>query len=327
MSFDLGSLGFLTMFPFELFISSVLNLLKFKKDKGYKMLRRDSVSRNLLEEQSLESNDIAKDTVDTKVDEINTSYSHKTEFSVIFRMRLAAVICRKHELSKIIPYIKLNKRHDPITECTQDAERKDYGFPFDVSLLENTPVNILNDIVIDRGPTPFVCEIEIYVDEIFLTLLRADGLVLATATGSTAYSLSAGGSLMHPSLSAMILTPICPHTVSFRPIVLPASASIRVCVPHRSRTDCWACFDGKNRVCINKGDSIIISASNHPLPTINRFGITADWFRKIENCLGWNRYYPKNYRPANFARPEDICDVNITQCDREEPENCRPPPE
>ena len=72
---------------------------------------------------------------------------------------------------------------------------------------------ILNDVVIDRGPSPYLSQLELYGNDIHLTTVNADGLVIATPTGSTAYSLSAGGSVVHPQVSAILVTPICPHTV------------------------------------------------------------------------------------------------------------------
>ncbi|CAG8793203.1 16624_t:CDS:2, partial [Racocetra fulgida] len=73
-------------------------------------------------------------------------------------------------------------------------------------------------------------------DDQHLTTVQADGLVVATPTGSTAYSVSAGGSLVHPAISALLITPICPHTLSFRPMLLPDSMELRICVPYNSRS-------------------------------------------------------------------------------------------
>ena len=78
--------------------------------------------------------------------------------------------------------------------------------------------------------------------------MQADGLTVSTPTGSTAYSLSAGGSLVHPQIPAILITPICPHTLSFRPMLLPDSMELRICVPYNSRSTAWASFDGRGRV-------------------------------------------------------------------------------
>lgn len=81
-----------------------------------------------------------------------------------------------------------------------------------------------------------------------MTTVQADGLTVSTPTGSTAYSLSAGGSLVHPEIPALLITPICPHTLSFRPMLLPDSMELRICVPFNSRSTAWASFDGRGRV-------------------------------------------------------------------------------
>lgn len=137
---------------------------------------------------------------------------------------------------------------------------------------------VLNDLVVDRGPSPFVSLLELFGkllslltsahrpseadivgDEHHLTTVQADGLTVSTPTGSTAYSLSAGGSLVHPQIPALLITPICPHTLSFRPMLLPDSMELRICVPYNSRSTAWASFDGRGRVELKR---------KHTLPQI-----------------------------------------------------------
>jgi NAD+ kinase len=107
--------------------------------------------------------------------------------------------------------------------------------------------NILNDIVIDRGPNPTMSSIEVFGDDEHFTTLQADGICVATPTGSTAYNLAAGGSLCHPDNPVILVTAIAPHTLSFRPIILPDTIVLRVGVPYDGRASCWASFDGKER--------------------------------------------------------------------------------
>lgn len=107
--------------------------------------------------------------------------------------------------------------------------------------------NILNDIVIDRGPNPTMSSIEVFGDDEHFTTLQADGICVATPTGSTAYNLAAGGSLCHPENPVILLTAIAPHTLSFRPIILPDTIVLRVGVPYDARASCWVSFDGKER--------------------------------------------------------------------------------
>lgn len=108
---------------------------------------------------------------------------------------------------------------------------------------------ILNDIVVDRGPNPTMSTIELFGDGDHLTTVQADGICVATPTGSTAYNLAAGGSLCHPENPVILVTAICAHTLSFRPIVLPDTMVLRLAVPYDARSSSWASFDGRERYC------------------------------------------------------------------------------
>eukprot|EP00762_Andalucia_godoyi_P002698 ANDGO_03368.mRNA.1 putative NAD kinase 2 len=152
----------------------------------------------------------------------------------------------------------------------------------------------LNEVVIDRGVSPYLTGIECYVDGEFVTHISADGVIVASATGSTAYSLSAGGSMVHPSVPAILLTPICPHSLSFRPLVLPDQAVICLRVPEDSRCSAWASVDGRNRREIKRGECVWIARSPHPLGTFvrtedgKRGKSRSSWFRDLAECLNWN---------------------------------------
>ncbi|KAL0076832.1 ATP-NAD kinase-like domain-containing protein [Phycomyces blakesleeanus] len=147
---------------------------------------------------------------------------------------------------------------------------------------------VLNEIVVDRGPSAYMSALELFGDERHLTTVQADGLCIATPTGSTAYSLSANGSLTHPDVRCILVTPICPHTLSFRPMMLPDSMSIRIVVPLSSRETAYCSFDGRNRVELKKGDHVKITASQYALPTICNINTSNDWFMSLQKCLQWN---------------------------------------
>ncbi|KAK4056654.1 hypothetical protein OIO90_002206 [Microbotryomycetes sp. JL221] len=147
---------------------------------------------------------------------------------------------------------------------------------------------VLNDLVVDRGPSPYVSQLELFGDEHHMTTVQADGLTVSTPTGSTAYSLSAGGSLVHPEVPALLVTPICPHTLSFRPMLVPDSMELRICVPYNSRSTAWASFDGRGRVELRQGDHIKVTASQYPFPTVCADNQSNDWFNSIARTLKWN---------------------------------------
>ncbi|CRG86021.1 hypothetical protein PISL3812_03024 [Talaromyces islandicus] len=164
------------------------------------------------------------------------------------------------------------------------ADRSKGADPGDV--VEGEQFEVLNELVIDRGPSPYVSNLELYGDDELLTVIQADGCIFSTPTGSTAYSLSAGGSLIHPSIPGILLTPICPHTLSFRPMVLSDTMRLRIAVPELSRSTAYCSFDGKGRVELRQGDYVTVEASQYPFPTVVSGG--AEWFDSVRRALRWN---------------------------------------
>jgi NAD+ kinase len=152
--------------------------------------------------------------------------------------------------------------------------------------IEAEQFEVLNELVIDRGPSPYVSNLELYGDGELLTVVQADGCIFSTPTGSTAYSLSAGGSLVHPDIPAILLTPICPHTLSFRPMLLTDSMALRIAVPKGSRATAYCAFDGKGRIELRQGDCVTIAASQYPFPTV--LSRPTEWFDSISRTLRWN---------------------------------------
>ena len=142
------------------------------------------------------------------------------------------------------------------------------------------------ELVIDRGPSPYVSNLELHGDNEPITVVQADGVIFSTPTGSTAYSLAAGGSLVHPDIPAILLTPICPHSLSFRPMLLNDSMLLRVCVPAGSRATAWCAFDGKGRLELCPGDFVTIAASQYPFPTV--LSSSTEWIDGISRTLRWN---------------------------------------
>ncbi|KAJ9199689.1 hypothetical protein DTO164E3_4574 [Paecilomyces variotii] len=148
---------------------------------------------------------------------------------------------------------------------------------------------ILNDVVLDRGPNPTMSAIELFGDDEHFTTVLADGVCVSTPTGSTAYNLAAGGSLSHPENPVMLVTAICAHTLSFRPIILPDTIVLRMGVPYDARTTSWASFDGRDRLELHPGDYVTISASRYPFANVLPPGRRSeDWVHSISKTLNWN---------------------------------------
>ncbi|KAI6916214.1 ATP-NAD kinase [Hortaea werneckii] len=152
--------------------------------------------------------------------------------------------------------------------------------------IEGETHEVLNELVIDRGPSSYISSLDLYANDSLLTRISADGIILSTPTGSTAYSLSAGGSLVHPDIPAILLTPICPHTLSFRPMLLNDDMALKVSLPATGRGGAFVSFDGKGRVELGRGDEVVVRASAYPFPTV--MGQPLEWFDSISRTLRWN---------------------------------------
>jgi len=152
--------------------------------------------------------------------------------------------------------------------------------------IEGETHEVLNELVIDRGPSSYISSLDLYANDSLLTRISADGIILSTPTGSTAYSLSAGGSLVYPDIPAMLLTPVCPHTLSFRPMVLNDTMELKVRIPSNGRGGAFVSFDGKGRVELGRGDEVVVKASRYPFPTV--LSQPMEWFDSISRTLRWN---------------------------------------
>ena len=152
--------------------------------------------------------------------------------------------------------------------------------------IEGETHEVLNELVIDRGPSSYISSLDLYANDSLLTRISADGIILSTPTGSTAYSLSAGGSLVHPDIPAILLTPICPHTLSFRPMLLNDDMALKVAIPASGRGGAFVSFDGKGRIELGPGDEVVVRASQYPFPTV--MGQPLEWFDSISRTLRWN---------------------------------------
>ena len=142
----------------------------------------------------------------------------------------------------------------------------------------------MNDVVVNRGATSGMVELRVEVDGRFLAKQRADGLIIASPTGSTAYALSAGGPLLHPSIPGWVLVPIAPHTLSNRPIVLADAAQISIELV--SGRDASANFDMQSIASLLHGDRIVVSRSEHQVRFLHPRGWS--YFDTLRQKLHWN---------------------------------------
>jgi NAD+ kinase len=142
----------------------------------------------------------------------------------------------------------------------------------------------MNDVVVNRGATAGMVELRVEVDGHFVANQRADGLIIATPTGCTAYSLSAGGPLLHPSIPGWVLVPIAPHTLSNRPIVL--SNATEVAIEVVAGRDASASFDTQSLASLMHGDRIVVTRSQYHVRFLHPKGWT--YFDTLRRKLHWN---------------------------------------
>lgn len=143
----------------------------------------------------------------------------------------------------------------------------------------------LNDVVVNSGTSAQMIEFELYINDTFVYRQRADGLIVSTPTGSTAYSLSGGGPIMHPTLDAMVLVPMFPHALSSRPIVVDGDSEIRVDILDRNRIHPPVTCDGQVNMTARPGDSVYICKKPHRLTLLHP--VDHSFYASCRDKLRW----------------------------------------
>ena len=157
-------------------------------------------------------------------------------------------------------------------------------------------LNALNDVVIQRSETGRMVDIETTVDGQYVNTHTGDGLIIATATGSTAYALSCGGPIIQPSLDALLLVPVCPHTLSDRPIVIPANSAISLRLARSPRGNVPIFCDGHLLGNMGENQKLSIRASKHRLTLIHPADY--DYYRMLRSKLRWGDSSRSNREPT-----------------------------
>ncbi|XP_011179408.2 NAD kinase isoform X2 [Zeugodacus cucurbitae] len=203
--------------------------------------------------------------------------------ALTLRSRLRCVIYRKSDRRKE------SECDNPITKNSYNNYQMDGSDGTNKSASRgSTNILVLNEVVIDRGPSPYLSNIDLFLDGKYITSVQGDGLIVSTPTGSTAYAVAAGASMIHPSVPAIMVTPICPHSLSFRPIVVPAGVELKISISPDSRNTSWVSFDGRNRQELLHGDCLRVTTSIYPVPSICAQDQISDWFDSLAECLHWN---------------------------------------
>jgi NAD+ kinase len=144
---------------------------------------------------------------------------------------------------------------------------------------------VLNDVVINKGALARIVDLKTRVNGHELTTFKADGLIISTPTGSTGYSLSAGGPIINPSMNCVVITPICPHTLTNRPLVIDAASDVTVTVKSLDDEDIYLTLDGQVGVELKSGDMIHVKRAAHSTRLI--MSEERDYFAVLRTKLKW----------------------------------------
>jgi len=143
----------------------------------------------------------------------------------------------------------------------------------------------LNDVVVSKGELARLIEFETLVDDYHVNSARADGIIVATPTGSTAYALSANGPILHPTLEAIALVPICPHTLSNRPLVINSTSTVRIRMLDSGQQNTYVSFDGQSSVRLQDGDHVDIVMGDHRIRLLRP--LEHSHYDVLRAKLGW----------------------------------------
>ena len=185
-----------------------------------------------------------------------------------------------------IPQTDMLSQIDEILTGNYEIERR---MMLDVKVIDGDDVvyrqTALNDVVIGRHALDKLISWQVHVDDNFVTAARSDGVILSTPTGSTAYALSAGGAIMHPGIDVISMVPVSPHTLSNRPIALPANSTVNFTIHNRSSNCAHVSSDGLIGYKLTGHEIISITRSKHTVQFIHTENY--DYFAMLRAKLGW----------------------------------------
>ena len=184
--------------------------------------------------------------------------------------------------------IALEELYPALEELLCDRARLERRMMIDAAIYKggekHAAYTVLNDVVINKGAMARISELEVRAGGRILTTYRADGLIVATPTGSTAYNMSAGGSIVSPGLSALLITPVCPHAMTQRPIILPPDLEITITVVKKNG-DIFVTLDGQLGVELDEKDVVRVSRSPNEMIMVQ--SSSRDYFSILRSKLMW----------------------------------------
>jgi NAD+ kinase len=197
-----------------------------------------------------------------------------------------------------IPLVGVNTGHlgfltriesNKVDFCLNAIQAGEIDLEYRMMLAVNTEdLLALNDVVVKNTNPSRLTTVNVHVNGNFLASYDADGLIIATATGSTAYNLSAGGPIMDPMANTIAITPICPHSLSAKPIVLPAHYSLTLESDRSNETDLVCAIDGEDAFNLSPGAQFTVFKSSNQLPLITFTAQHDTFYEILKRKLGWS---------------------------------------
>lgn len=185
--------------------------------------------------------------------------------------------------------ITVDELYPRLELCLQSPPRVSIRMMLMVTLIrdgkQNETYHVLNDVVINKGALARIVDLETRINKEFLTTYKADGLIVATPTGSTGYSLSAGGPIIQPQMSCIVITPICPHTLTNRPIVVTDESIISVTITASFDEKVYLTLDGQVGIELQEGDSVEVRKALHKTSLV--MSRSRDYFELLRTKLKW----------------------------------------
>lgn len=185
--------------------------------------------------------------------------------------------------------ITVEELYPRLERCLEGNPRVSDRMMLEVTLhRENQAIekcHVLNDVVINKGALARIVDLETKVNRHFLTTYKADGLIVSTPTGSTGYSLSAGGPIIHPLMSCIVITPICPHTLTNRPIVVPDESTVSITVTSSFDENVYLTLDGQVGFELKEGDSVEVRRALKTTALV--LSRSRDYYEILRTKLKW----------------------------------------
>ena len=187
--------------------------------------------------------------------------------------------------------VRVDELYDVVGQVLDGRYELDHRMMLDVTLRRSDGTvagryRTLNDVVVNKGALARIIDLETSINGNYLNSFKADGLIITTPTGSTGYSLSAGGPIIAPGLQVFAITPICPHTLTNRPLILPASSNVHVCL-RSDHADVYLTMDGQVGVRLQCGDTVEVSRSNARISLIH--SPVRSYFDTLKEKLKWGQ--------------------------------------